>query len=110
MSNFIDRLMDKGLLPPPPDAKPPKEQLKSKPEAERILTRAAVDEIDIEVSEKCIMASAIAAGPSSSFQALIDAGEIFRKAALTPVYFTNKGQTAIRVVPREYLDNPLILN
>lgn len=114
MTNFIDRLRGKGLLPPPPDAKPPKvEPVPSQQpheEPERIISRSEVDAIDIEIPEKCIRASAHAAGPNSSFQALIDAGAVFKTANLTPVYFTNEGQTAIRVVPREYLDNPLILN
>lgn len=117
MTNFIERLRDKGLLPPPPDPKPQKietaprqEQLRTKGEAECVLSRQEVDAIDIEISEKCIEQSAHAAGPHSNFQALRDAAEVFRKADLTPVYFTNKGQTAIRVVPREYLNNPHMLN
>lgn len=109
MADIIERLLVKGLLPLPSDSNPPEiEAPPSKPE--QILSRADVDAIDIEISEKCIEQSAHAGGPFSSFQALRDAAEVFRKADLTPVYFTNKGQTAIRVVPREYLNNPLMLN
>lgn len=115
MTNFIERLRGKGLLPPPPDPKPqkaaaPPQELMSREEAQTLLSRTEVDAIDIEIPEKCIEQSAHAAGPYSNFQALRDAAEVFRKADLTPVYFTNKGQTAIRVVPREYLNNPHMLN
>lgn len=118
MTDLIARLMIKGLLPLPIDPTPqkieaapkPEQILRTRAEAERILSREDVDAIDIEISEKCIEQSAHAAGPYSNFQALRDAAEVFRKADLTPVYFTNKGQTAIRVVPREYLNNPHMLN
>lgn len=108
MSDFIDRMRHKGLIPPlkPTPPKPPTEEAVMPIR----MTKEEADKINIEVPERVVIQSAIVDGRNSKFAQLIDAAEVFRKANLTPLYFTNKTQTAIRVIPKEYLDDPLMIN
>lgn len=69
-----------------------------------------VSEVNIEVPEEMIQQAAMAVGGNNNFSRLLIAADAFRAANLTPIYLTNNSQSALRVIAREYVENPRILN
>lgn len=74
------------------------------------LDAASVAEIGIEVPETLIQQAAFSIGGFNHFGQLLWAGQRYRDADLVPVYLTNPRQTAFRVIAREFLENPHMIN
>jgi len=69
-----------------------------------------ISEINIEVPEMMIQQAAGSIGGVNNFVRLLQTANLYREANLTPIYLTNASQTALRVVAREFLENPYIIN
>lgn len=94
-------------------ASPPKSKEVAMANTETVETprpKVVISDVNIEVPEQMIQAAAMQCGMDSNFARVLNAGNAFKAANLTPVYLTNQSQTALRVVPYEYHATPNILN
>jgi hypothetical protein len=89
-----------GWIPKPRVIKPPVSFLRPPPD---------MSSVNIEIAEVMIRKAAEMTG-REEYRNLIEAGDVFREANLTPVFLTDRDQNIVRVRPREYIDTPWILN
>lgn len=73
-------------------------------------SKVSMADVNIEVPEVMVEQAAMQCGQDSNFARVLNAGNAFKAANLTPIYLTNQQQTALRVVPYEYHATPNILN
>lgn len=59
------------------------------------------------VSEKLLEECAVVAGPNSTFENFLKAGEEIKRIGLTPVYIYDDTLGTIEIVTQEKLDNKL---
>src|ERR1017187_3916147 len=72
-----------------------------------------IAEVNIEVPETMIQQAAAAHGGDEGpnhFAHLLMAANMYREANLTPIYLTNQSQSALRVIAREYIETPFMVN
>jgi hypothetical protein len=75
------------------------------------LSKDEIDGINIEVPEEVIKRAATqAGGDKNQYHHLLDVANKYREANLDPVFLTDADYDFFRVTPREFIDNPHLVN
>ena len=65
---------------------------------------------NIEISEAMMRKAAELVGGNNGYKKLLLKADVFKEAGLDPVFLTDSNQQLFRVVVREYMETPWMLN